>query len=143
MVSSFNHTGIVVKDVGKMVAFYTEVLGLKKLREIDSVAPPTGDHTGIPGARRKLVFVGFPDGHQIELVHYIDPPSPRGHLDKHQFGATHICFNVDDLASLHRALSSRGVKFVTTPKFRDMPGGKIGIVYAQDPEGNWLEFIES
>lgn len=101
MVSSFNHTGIVVKDVGKMVAFYTEVLGLKKLREIDSVAPPTGDHTGIPGARRKLVFVGFPDGHQIELVHYIDPPSPRGHLDKHQFGATHICFNVDDLASLH------------------------------------------
>lgn len=143
MVSSFNHTGIVVKDVGKMVAFYTEVLGLKKLREIDSVAPPTGDHTGIPGARRKLVFVGFPDGHQIELVHYIDPPSPRGHLDKHQFGATHICFNVDDLASLHRALSARGVKFVTTPKFRDMPGGKIGIVYAQDPEGNWLEFIES
>lgn len=143
MVSSFNHTGIVVKDVGKMVAFYTEVLGLKKLREIDSVAPPTGDHTGIPGARRKLVFVGFPDGHQIELVHYIDPPSPRGHLDKHQFGATHICFNVDDLASLHRGLSARGVKFVTTPKFRDMPGGKIGIVYAQDPEGNWLEFIES
>ena len=142
MVSSFNHTGIVVQDVGRMVAFYTETLGLKKLREIDSVAPPTGDHTGVPGAKRKLVFVGFPAGHQIELVHYIAPPSPKGHLDKHQFGATHVCFNVTDLNGLHRSLSQKGVRFVTPPKFRDTPNGTIGICYAQDPEGNWLEFIQ-
>jgi catechol 2,3-dioxygenase-like lactoylglutathione lyase family enzyme len=127
-----------------MVAFYTNVLGLKKLREIESVAPPGGDHTGIPGARRKLVFVGFGDGgHQIELVHYIDPPSPKGHLDKHQFGATHVCFNVRDLEKVHRDLSDRGVRFVTPPKFRDTPSGRIGICYAQDPEGNWLEFIQA
>lgn len=144
MVSSFNHTGIVVRDVQKMVTFYTDVLGLKKLREIDSVAPPGGDHTGVPGARRKLVFVGFGDGgHQIELVHYIDPPSPVGHLDKHQFGATHVCFNVADLARLHRELSAKGVRFVTEPKFRDTPNGRVGIVYARDPEGNWLEFIQA
>ena len=100
MVSGFNHTGIVVRDVQKMVTFYTDVLGLKKLREIDSVAPPTGDHTGVPGARRKLVFVGF-------------------------------------------VLSGKGVRFVTEPKFRDTPNGRVGIVYARDPEGNWLEFIQA
>jgi catechol 2,3-dioxygenase-like lactoylglutathione lyase family enzyme len=141
MVSSFNHTGIVVRDVGRMVAFYTETLDLKKLREIDSVAPPTGDHTGVPEAKRK--FVGLPEGHQIELLHYIDPPSPHGHLDKQQFGATHVCLNVSDLDGLHRLLSRKGVRFVTPPKWRDTPNGKVGVCYAQDPEGNWLEFIQS
>ncbi|MBI4219950.1 MAG: VOC family protein [Chloroflexi bacterium] len=143
MVSSFNHTGLVVQDIDKMVAFYTQTLGLKKLREIDSVAPPTGDHTGFPGARRKLVFVGFEGGHQIELVRYFDPPSPQGHLERNQLGASHICFNVKDLAGLHKNLLTKGVRFVTELKWRDAPGGgRIGIVYARDPEGNWLEFIQ-
>jgi hypothetical protein len=73
------------------------------------------------------VFVGFGDGgHQIELVHYIDPPSPSGYLDKHQFGATHVCFNVGDLARLHRELSVKGIRFVTEPRFRETPNGRIG-----------------
>ncbi len=143
MVSSFNHTGLVVQDLEKMTEFYVGVLGLKVLREVDSVAPPQGDHTGVPGAHRTLRFVGFDDDHQIELVHYIDPPAGEGYLDKHQFGAMHICFNVDDLAALHKDLSARGIKFVTDPIFRELPNGAtMGIVYAQDPESNWLEFIQ-
>ena len=42
-----------------MVAFYRDTLGLSVMREVDSVE---GDHTGIPGARRTLVFVGKPEG---------------------------------------------------------------------------------
>ena len=143
MVSSFNHTGLVVQDLEKMTEFYVGVLGLKVLREVDSVAPPHGDHTGVPGAHRTLRFVGFDSDHQIELVHYIDPPAGEGYLDKHQLGAMHICFNVGDLAALHRDLSARGIKFVTDPIFRELPdGAAMGIVYAQDPESNWLEFIQ-
>ncbi len=58
-------------------------------------------------------------------------------------GAAHICFNVDDLEKSHAELSARGVRFVTPPfiTHRD-DGGRSGIVYAQDPEGNWLEFHE-
>ena len=99
---------------------------------------------GIPGAQRTLVFVGKTDGdHALELVHFIEPPSPDGHLHRHQLGAAHVCFNVDDLETLHRELTAQGVRFVTDPIFRELPdGGRFGICYAQDPEGNYLEFIQ-
>ena len=144
MITGFNHSGFVVRDIDKMVAFYRDVLGLTVLREVDSKAPPEGDHTGIPGAQRTLVFVGKTDGdHALELVHFIEPPSPAGHLDRHQLGAAHVCFNVDDLETLHRELEGQGVRFVTDPIFRELPGGgRFGICYAQDPEGNYLEFIQ-
>jgi catechol 2,3-dioxygenase-like lactoylglutathione lyase family enzyme len=128
-----------------MVSFYRDSLGLEVMREVESVAPPEGDHTGIPGARRKLVFMGKPEGeHVLELVHFIDPASPQGHLDRRQLGAAHVCFNVDGLGKLYRRLAQEGVRFVTAPVFKDGPdGGSTGVCYARDPEGNWLEFIES
>ena len=144
MITGFNHSGFVVKDIDKMVAFYRDLLVLTVLRDVDSKAPPEGDHTGIPGAHRTLVFVGKTDGdHALELVHFIEPPSPPGHLDRHQLGAAHVCFNVDDLEELHEELEAQGVRFVTDPIFRVLPGGgRFGICYAQDPEGNYLEFIQ-
>ena len=144
MIIGFNHSGFVVKNLDEMVRFYKDILGLTVVSHVDSIAPE-GDHTGIPGAHRTLVFVGKAEGeHVLELVHYIEPPSPAGHLDRHQLGAAHICFNVDDLTVLYRRLIAEGVEFVTAPIFKETPdGNRRGICYARDPEGNWLEFIES
>ncbi len=142
MVTSFNHTGIVVDDLDAMVDFYCGTLGLQEHHRIESAAPPEGDHTGIPGAKRTLVFVGFEDGHRIELVKFHEPSSGPGHQRISQLGTNHICFNVTDLEKTHADLSAAGVKFVTEPKFRDTDNGRRGIVYASDPEGNWLEFIQ-
>lgn len=142
MVRGFNHTGLVVRDLERMVRFYTADLGLHVLHELDSVAPPDGDHTGLPGARRRLVFVGRAQDHAIELIQYIHPPVADGHVDRHQLGAMHVCFDVDDLSRTWQTLKAKGVQFVTEPKFRDLEGRRIGVVYARDPEGNWLEFIE-
>ena len=143
MVTGFNHTGIVVDDIERMVSFYCGDLGLEELNRVESNAPPEGNHTGIAGSRRTLVFVGFEGGHKIELVKYHEPKSTDGHPEIPQLGAAHICFNVDDLEKTHAELSARGIRFVTAPLFRELEGGgRHGIVYAQDPEGNWLEFIE-
>ncbi len=143
MITGFNHSGFVVKDIEKMVTFYRDTLGLSVMREVDSVAPPEGDHTGIPGARRTLVFVGKPEGeHALELVHFITPPSPEGHLHRHQLGSAHICFNVTDLAALSEKLKAEGIRFITDPIFHDTPEGRRGICYIQDPEGNYVEFIQ-
>ena len=146
MVTGFNHSGFVVKDIEKMVEFYRDALGLTVLREANSIAPPEGDHTGIPGARRTLVFVGKAEGeHVLELVQFDDPPSPdSGRPRNNHLGAAHVCFNVGDLEKLHQSLTARGIEFVTQPKFRETPeGGRRGICYARDPEGNYLEFIEA
>jgi catechol 2,3-dioxygenase-like lactoylglutathione lyase family enzyme len=145
VITGFNHTGFVVDDLDGMVRFYRDTLGLTVVRERESVAPASGDHTGIPGAHRMLVFVGRPEGsHVLELVHYIDPPSPPGHLRNNQLGSAHVAFNVEDLAGLHQRLAAEGVRFVTPPLREEVgPGRLVNICYAQDPEGNWLEFIEA
>ena len=71
-------------------------------------------------------------------------PSPTdGHLHHHQFGSSHVCFNVADLEGIYTDLSGKGIRFVTEPKYRTTPdGARVGISYALDPEGNYLEFIE-
>ena len=146
MVIGFNHSGFVVKDIEKMVEFYRDALGLTVLREVNSVAPPEGDHTGIPGARRTLVFVGKTDQeHVLELVQFDNPPSPdSGRPRNNHLGAAHVCFNVENLEKLRQSLTARGIEFVTQPKFRETPeGGRRGVCYARDPEGNYLEFIEA
>ena len=143
MVTGFNHTGLVVDDIDGMVSFYCDVLGMSVLNRVESNAPPEGNHTGISGSKRTLVFVGLEDGYKLELVKYHEPKSPDGHQQIPELGTAHICFNVDDLEKTHAELSARGVRFVTAPLFRATEdGGRHGIVYAQDPEGNWLEFIE-
>ena len=143
IIQGLHHVGLVVKDLDRMVKFYTQELGLTILRQMKSVAPVSGDHTGIPGADRELIFAGVEGIYQIELVHYKNPPARSGYLDKHQLGASHICFNVVDLRETYRILVEKGVHFVTEPKFRSWgKSGELGIVYAQDPEGNWLEFVQ-
>ncbi|MBC8452914.1 MAG: VOC family protein [Chloroflexi bacterium] len=143
MVTGFNHTGIVVNDLDRMVSFYCDDLGLSELNRVESNAPPEGNHTGIAGSRRTLVFVGFEDGHRIELVKYHEPESASRDNDMTREGTNHICFNVEDIEKTYTDLSSKGIEFVTAPIIRDNEdGSRHGIVYTRDPEGNWLEFIE-
>lgn len=142
LVTGFNHTGIVVDDLDLMVNFYCGDLSLVELNRVESNAPPEGNHTGIAGSRRTLVFVGFEDGHRIELVKYHEPASADRDDDMTRVGTNHICFNVEDIEKVYADLSARGIEFVTEPIIRETDNGRHGIVYARDPEGNWLEFIE-
>ena len=145
MITGLNHTGLVVQDIEKQVAFYRDVIGLRVVRDKEVVAPETGDHTGFPDVHRRLVFLGSDNGeHMLELIYYFNPPSPVGHqLEHHQVNSVHICFNVNNLDDIYIDLSEKGVRFFTPPKVINRPvGGRVGICYAQDPEGNWLEFIE-
>ena len=143
MVTGFNHTGIVVDDLDRMVSFYCGDLGLAELNRVESIAPPEGNHTGIAGSRRTLVFVGFEDGHRIELLKYHEPESVGRDNDMTRVGTNHICFNVEDIELTHAELSAKGISFVTDPIMSQRDdGSRHGIVYARDPEGNWLEFVE-
>lgn len=145
MIKGIGHTGLVVANIEKEVAFYRDVIGLTIVQEKNIVAPENGGHTAIPSVHRKLVFMGHPNSeHMLELVCYIDPPSPSGQpLDRHQINSIHISFNVSGLEKLYKDFLTKGVKFLTPPKLTHRKeGGQARICYAQDPEGNWLEFIE-
>ena len=145
MITGLSHIGLVVKDLEKQTAFYRDVLGLRVLHERETVAPPSGDHTNIPGVLRKLVFLGDASGNELfELVYYVNTPSPEGQpLDRHQVNSIHFCFDIKNLRDAYKQLSEKGMKFLTEPKVIDRPNeGPVCLAYAQDPEGNWLEFKE-
>ena len=76
------------------------------------------------------------------MIRYLEPESTEGHVDRYQLGSMHVCFDVSDLRQTWQRLKARGVRFLTEPKFRDRAGSRLGVVYAQDPEDNWLEFVE-
>lgn len=138
------HTGIVVKNLDKEVAFYRDVIGLRILREAEVSAPSGGDHTGLDGVRRKLVFLGDDRGEpQVELIYYIQPASPGANpAERHQINSAHLCFTTENLLGSYQDLLDRGVRFLTPPKLIDRPeqGNRVCLCYAQDPEGNWIEF---
>jgi len=141
----FDHLGLVVRDIEKQKKFYSGILGLEILDEKEVLAPPTGDHTNIPGGRRKLVFLGDANGEELlELVQYIDPPSPLGQpLSPHQTNSIHLCFIMANLQNRYRELSNQGVQFLTPPIVIHRPeGASICLCYVRDPEGHWLEFKE-
>ena len=142
MIKGLSHIGLVVQDIEKQTAFYRDAIGLRLLHEREVEAPPDGDHTGVPGVRRKLVFMGDASGKELlELVYYIEPASAPGQpLDRSQVNSIHLCFDIDNLQGVYKDLQDKGVRFLRPPKVIQRPVGPVCLCYAQDPEGNWLEF---
>ena len=140
-----NHTGFVVSDMERSLAFYRDTLGLTEelnaIREGDFISQVVG----YPDARLHIVYLGTGDmKHSVELIQYLNPPGGKiAPTNRNDVGATHLGIIVDDLDSVYRELSAQGVQFVGPPVARPEPslyGRKI--CYAQDPDGNWLEFLE-
>ena len=142
---AFFHTGFVVKDIEESVKFYQEQMGLHLVRRVDN-GPATGlSSSGIQGAHLLAAFFSIDEGHpghQIELIQYLHPEGDDRRLDRHAMGATHLCFFVDNLDEYHSTMSRKGLRFLTAPLQLERGDMVIKVVYAQDPDGNWLEFIE-
>jgi catechol 2,3-dioxygenase-like lactoylglutathione lyase family enzyme len=89
---------------------------------------------GYPDAKLHIVYLGLGDlKHSVELIQYLRPegdgvaPVPRNYVD-----------------ATYKEISSRGVKFVSAPAVRpnaQYPWAQKAC-YLEDPDGNWLEFIE-
>ena len=145
MLKSFYHTGFVVRDLDKSVDFYTNVLGMRETRRLEGEGEATSQVLGFPNAHLKAAFMDRGEGHQLELVQYINPPSGPGGINRNDLGATHLAFFVEDLDRFYAETSQRGLRFINPPVARldDNGNVQLKIAYSQDPDGNWLEFIEA
>jgi len=143
MLKSFFHTGFVVRDLETSVAFYRDVMGL----ELKARAERTGEFPekllGYQGAHLKVAFLNMGDGHWLELIQYIYPPSAAGHMERKDLGASHLAFHVENIEGFYEEKRTRGLHFISSPAYL-YDGGRIvrKALYAQDPDGNWLEFVE-
>lgn len=144
MLDSFTHVGIVVEDIEKSIRFYQEVIGLE--------LKGTSDNKGLEKHRKLLGFpevhlkaagLALGDGFILELLQYVEPKGKDARFNRNDIGSVHMAFHVRDIDELYRRTSSKGLTYVNppTPTYEN---GKVvrRSSYAQDPDGNWLEFIE-
>lgn len=121
------HTMIRVGNLEKSIAFYTEILGMKLLRQHDY---PEGKFT--------LAFVGYGDEASnavIELTYNYG-------VDKYEQGTAfgHIALAVPDAAAACAAIRQRGGKVVR--EAGPMKHGSTIIAFVEDPDGYKIELIQ-
>lgn len=143
MVKSFFHSGFVVRDLEKSIRFYTEVMGLRVVVNTERTGEYAERLLGFPGAHVKVAILDLGDGHALDLVQYISPSSREPHVERNDLGAAHLAFLVDNIEGFYEETSKKGLKYVNPPVPLYQGGRMVRKgCYAQDPDGNWLEFVE-
>lgn len=121
-----HHIAIICSDYSKSKRFYTEVLGLKIVREV---------YREQRQSYKLDLEVG--DLYQIELFSFPDPPARPSCPEA--TGLRHLAFEVDDLDEAVAHISSFGVDI--EPIRIDETTGKRFTFFA-DPDGLPLELYE-
>lgn len=122
------HTMLRVRDTEKSAAFYTNLLGMKIVRQSD-----------YPSGRFTNTFVGYQDeesGPVLELTHNWDRTEP------YEMGEAygHIAIGVDDLYGLCEELRAQDVPITREPgPMKDSPRE---IAFITDPDGYKIELIK-
>ncbi len=120
------HTMLRVGDLERSIRFYTEVLGMRLLRQHD-----------YPDGKFTLAFVGY--GSETEQA-VIELTYNYG-VDRYDLGGGfgHVALEVDDAAAACAQIKSRGGKVVR--EAGPMKHGTTIIAFAEDPDGYRIELI--
>ena len=125
--SRLHHVAVICSDYAVSKRFYTEILGLAALRE-----------TYRESRRSHKLDLELPDGTQIELFSFPDPP-PRPSYPEAR-GLRHLAFAVDDLDEALRHLRARGV-IVEPVRVDELTGARF--TFFADPDGLPIELYEN
>lgn len=134
--------GIVCADLDRMFAFYTEVLGLRFATDAEAGAEmSTKFGTGPHGFR--IIRLQTPYGERIKLIQpkntvLRQSPTPNWVFERQ--GIAYITFIISDVHEVTARLKQHGVDLVSEAPVPIREG--ITAIFARDPEGNFLEFVE-
>lgn len=149
MISNIDHINIVVRDMGRMVAFYTEILGFRATKTAHLEGDWVEHVVGLRGVRAEVVFLELPSGPRIELIQYLAPQGTDapGLSQPNTPGLRHIALRVPDIDAAHTRLSQAGVVPFGPPQL--VPNGVVRhdagdkrLFYFLDPEGTLLELTQ-
>ena len=120
------HTMIRVGNLERSINFYTEVLGMKLLRQQD-----------YPDGKFSLAFIGYGNEQEnsvIELTYNWD-------TDSYDLGSGfgHIAIEVDDVYAAAEKIRDQGGKIIR--EAGPMNAGTTIIAFIEDPDGYQIELL--
>lgn len=120
------HTMLRTGDLERSIGFYTEVLGMRLLRQKD-----------YPDGKFTLAFLGYgneSDNTVIELTY-------NWGVDSYEMGSAygHIAIEVNDVYQAADAIEARGGKILR--EAGPMNAGTTIIAFVEDPDGYPIELI--
>jgi catechol 2,3-dioxygenase-like lactoylglutathione lyase family enzyme len=139
------HTNLIARDWRKLADFYIAVFGCKpQYPERDLYGEWVDSLTGIANARIRGMHLALPGyeegGPTLEIFQY-EPEDLRDRpnaINRQGFG--HIAFLTDSVEALLDRLVRHGGKPLGEVVKREYEGiGTLTVVYAADPEGNFIE----
>jgi catechol 2,3-dioxygenase-like lactoylglutathione lyase family enzyme len=146
LIKSVDAVGMTVADMDRSVEFFSKVLSLEKVSDIEVVGTEYGRLQGLFGVRMRIVRMRLGD-ELIELSEYLAPrgrPIPADSRSNDQW-FQHIAIVVSDMDKAYEQLRAHKVQHTSTGPQRipDWNKASAGIkaFYFKDPDGHNLELI--
>lgn len=121
------HTMLRVGDLQKSIAFYTESLGMKLLRQSEN---KEYEYT--------LAFLGYGDEHNNTVIELTYNWGRSDYELGEGFG--HLAIGVDDIYAVCDDIKAKGGDVYRAPG--PVKGGKTVIAFVRDPSGYAIELIQ-
>jgi catechol 2,3-dioxygenase-like lactoylglutathione lyase family enzyme len=143
---TIHHTGYTVASLERSLHFYHDLLGMEVVATQEKKGGYLAAIVGYPDAHVRMAHLRVPGAdHVVELFEYLAPagdavaaPEPKN------VGSSHLCFVVDDLASLYERLRAAGVASFFSPPVEVDTGINAGglALYLRDPDGVPVELFQ-
>ncbi len=134
--------GIVCIDLDSMLAFYTDVLGLKFISDAEAT-PQMSTEFGTSPNGFKIIRLQTPYGERIKLVQPQKTVLKKSPVPEWVFegqGIAYITFVVADVHEVAARLRHYQVPVMSNGPVEIRKG--INAIFAKDPEGNFVEFVQ-
>jgi catechol 2,3-dioxygenase-like lactoylglutathione lyase family enzyme len=129
-------------DIDRMFDFYTGVLGLRFATDAEA-APEMSTRFGTGPNGFRIIRLQTPYGERIKLIQpkkTVLKQSPVPDWVFERQGIAYITFVIAEVQEVALRLKTHGVELVSENPVEIRDG--ITAIFAKDPEGNFLEFVE-
>lgn len=138
--SGVHHVGFTVADADRSSAFYQRYFNLRELGRWSLSGETISRAVAVPDTELLAVLLATDDEHLvIELIQYLAPVGRSFDRDNNDVGSAHLCFQVDDLATLVDQMTADGVT-INAPIQEQVEGTPM--IYLRDPDGINIEVLQ-